>query len=63
MLMTDLGILDNCIGFIIHYSILTPPPRYEVLSISFQTFFVQAFKIVVDSWKFTILLLYILSDD
>ena len=32
-------------------------------SISFQTFFVQAFKIVVDSWKFMILLLYILWDD
>ena len=32
-------------------------------SISFQTFFVQAFKIAVDSWKFSILLLYILWDD
>ena len=32
-------------------------------SISFQTFFVQTFKIVVDSWKFTILLLYILWDN
>ena len=31
-------------------------------SISFQTFFVQAFKIVVDSWKFSLLLLYILWD-
>ena len=31
--------------------------------ISFQTFFVRAFKIVVDSWKFSILLLYILWDD
>ena len=29
-------------------------------SISFHTFFVRAFKIVVDSWKFSILLLYIL---
>ena len=29
----------------------------------FQAFFVQAFKIVVDSWKFSMLLLYILSDD
>ena len=36
---------------------------YVVHSISFQTFFVQAFKIVVDSWKFTMLLLYILWDD
>ena len=31
--------------------------------ISFQTIFVQAFRIVVDSWKFTVLLLYILWDD
>ena len=29
----------------------------------FPDFFVQAFKIVVDSWKFTILLLYILWED
>ena len=29
----------------------------------FPDFFVQAFKIVVDSWKFSILLLYILWDD
>ena len=36
---------------------------YVVPSISFQTFFVQAFKIVVDSWKLTMLLLYILWDD
>ena len=34
-----------------------------VYSISFQTFFVQAFKNVVHSWKFTMLLLYILWDD
>ena len=36
---------------------------YEVPSISFQTFFIWAFKIVVDSWKFSMLLLYILWDD
>ena len=36
---------------------------YEVHTISFQTFFVRAFKMVVDSWKFTILLLYFLWDD
>ena len=36
---------------------------YMVLSISFQTFYVQVFKIVIDSWKFTMLLLYILWDD
>ena len=37
--------------------------RYEVPSISFQTFFVQAFRIVGTNWKFTMLLLYILWDD
>ena len=36
---------------------------YVVPSISFQTFLVQAFKTVIDSWKFTMLLLYILWDD
>ena len=36
---------------------------YVVHSISFQTFFVQVFKIIVDSWKFSMLLLYILWDD
>ena len=34
-----------------------------VHSISFQIFFMQAFKIVVNSWKFSMLLLYILWDD
>ena len=34
-----------------------------VHSIGFQTFFVQAFKIVVDSRKFSMLCLYILWDD
>ena len=55
----------------------TPPPVFElsvisafkegktymVHSISFHTFFVLAFKIVVDSWKFSISLLSILWDD
>ena len=36
---------------------------YEGHTISFQTFFVWLFKIVVDSWKFSMLLLYILWDD
>ena len=36
---------------------------YVVHLISLQTFFVQAFKIVVDSRKFNMLLLYILWDD
>ena len=34
-----------------------------VHSISFQPFFVQAFYIVIDSWQFSMLLLYILWDD
>ena len=34
-----------------------------VHSIRFQTFFVQTFKIVVDSWKFSMLLLYLLWND
>ena len=34
-----------------------------VNSLSFQTFFVRAFKSVVHSWKFSMLLLYILWDD
>ena len=32
-------------------------------SISFQTFFVLVFKMVVDSWRFTMLLLHIFWDD
>ena len=36
---------------------------YVVQWISFQPFFVQAFKIAQDSWKFTMLFLYILWDD
>ena len=37
--------------------------KYMVHSISFQTFFIQAFKFVVDSWTSSMLLLYILWDD
>ena len=36
---------------------------YVVPSTSFETFFVWAFKIVVDAWNFSMLLLYILWDD
>ena len=43
--------------FIYYYNI------YVVPSISFQTFFVQAFKIGVHTRKFSMLLLYILWDD
>ena len=39
------------------------PYHYEVHRISFQTVFIWAFKIVVNSWKFSMLLLYILWDD
>ena len=35
----------------------------EVHMIGFQTFFVWAFEIFIDSWKFSMLLLYILWDD
>ena len=35
----------------------------EVHTISFHTFFIWTFKIVVDTWKFSMLLLYILWDD
>ena len=36
---------------------------YKLHMIGFQTFFVWACKIVVHSWKFSLLLLYILWDD
>ena len=36
---------------------------YDVHTIIFQTFFVWAFKIVVDTWKFNMSLSYILWDD
>ena len=43
---------------------LGPTDKYmRCLSISFQTFLVWTFKIVIGSWKFSILLLYILWDD
>ena len=44
------------------YSIEIFHTVYVANSISFQTF-VQAFKVDVDSWKFSMLLLYILWDD
>ena len=37
--------------------------RYEGHTISFRTFFVQEFRIVVGSWKFSMLLRYILWDN
>ena len=38
-------------------------PLGQMHSISFQAVFVQAFKIVIDSWKVSMLLLYILWED
>ena len=43
----------------IHTYILNVLGAYD----KFPDFFVWAFKIVIDSWKFTMLLLYILWDD
>ena len=48
-----------------NYMLSTDKPihSYEAHTISFQTFPVWAFKIVVDSWRFSMLLLYLLWDD
>ena len=37
--------------------------NFTLLSISFKTFSVRTFKIAVDFWKFSILLLFVLWDD
>ena len=49
------GILENSWNFLITSNKQHCPDSYVVHSISFQTFYVQAFKIVVDSWKFSML--------
>ena len=56
---------DNSLQTLMLIQMITVYQRdtYEVHTISFQTFFVWPFKIVVDSSKFTMLLLYILWDD
>ena len=47
-----------------HNSVSTTDLRiYVNHSIRFQNFFVQGFRIVIDSWKFSLLLLYILRDE
>ena len=48
-----------------HEMILAPGLQLTVRGVfnKFPDFFVQVFKIVVDSWKFTMLLLYFLWDD
>ena len=55
--------LSTLIAWTFHNKIQINYIWYVVSSISFQTFFILAFKIGVDSWKFNILLLYILWDD
>ena len=54
------------LGVVVEHNILfnlEDSHMYVVLSISFQTSIVQAFKIDVDTWKFSMLLLYIFWDD
>ena len=51
-------IKTNC-GFFFKYKIDHIRGAFN----KFPDFFVQAFKIVIDAWKFSILLLYILWDD
>ena len=41
------------------FSVFPSGRKYVVHSVGFQTFFEQTFRIVVDSWKFSMLLLYI----
>ena len=50
-------ILDGNTQNYISWQIISIKSSYEVHTISFQTFFVHAFKIVVDAWKFSMLLL------
>ena len=52
-----------CLGSIKNVKKIGFQVIYEVYTIDLQTFFVWAFKIVVDSWKFSMLLLHILWDD
>ena len=52
-----------CHGHLLPDTWHTPYNIYIVHSISFQTFFEGAFKIVIDSWKFSMVLLYILWDN
>ena len=54
---------EKCQILVLWKVMLTLIKWYMVHSISFQTSFIQAFKIVIDSWEFSMLLLYILWDD
>ena len=60
----DMTLYDGEAPVILFYFLLKP--RYLDIRGAFNTFpdfFVQAFKNVIDSWKFSMLLLYILWDD
>ena len=57
------SLLAGLPGYILHPYWAILDKFYEEHKIGFQTFFVWAFKIVVDGWKFSMLLLYILWDD
>ena len=48
--------------YIYYWKQLLTDVKNVVTSISFQPFFVQTFKIIIDSWKFSMILLYILCD-
>ena len=57
--------IRNGIGdwlFMFHF-LLMPFRKVRGAFNKFPDFFVQALKLVIDSWKFTLLLLYILCDD
>ena len=56
-----IGLLLSCST--VFFCSLERSRNYVVHWISFQTFFVQAAKMVGDSWKFSMLLVYILWDD
>ena len=61
--LSDLYLMGKILNLLIPLAMCSLSDLYVVHSIGFQTFFVQAFKIVVDSSKFSMLLLYILWDD
>ena len=54
--------ITNYCGYLLWYEVLQSWDICGAFN-KFLDFFVQAFKIVLDSWKFSIFLLYILWDD
>ena len=61
--LTRLGGKGDSFGIIQEIKFDRTIKWYEVHTISCRTFFVWAFKIVVDPWEFSMQLLYILRDD